>query len=259
MTKKRDYFSGVQEDVLRSQVHLADYNPRKLSVQAKQTLKRSIKKYGVVTGIVLNKATMTIVGGNQKIAILDEMQGYPGDDYTIKAEVVDIPNLSDEKALCVMLNSPNAQGEWDDNKMRELLPDMNYMDAGLTEEDLSLFGMDFYAQTEEERSLAAELNGLLYNKPSGQSDKQALEQATIEQNQIVASQAQEAQYQANKERMQQVKAEVKAKAAEKALEAESYVMLSFDNVTNKELFMSSFGFIETDKVIKGELLLNKLK
>lgn len=81
----------------------------------------------------------------------------------------------------------------------------------------------------------------------------------IEQNQIIANQQQEAQYQANKERMQQVKKEVNTKAAEKALEAESYVMLSFDNIENKERFMSTFGFIETDKVIKGEMLMKVAK
>lgn len=263
MTKKRDYFTGVQEELQRSQVHLADYNPRKLSPQAKTALKHSIRKFGVVTGIVVNKVTMTVVGGNQKIAILDEMQGFPENDYTIRAEIVEINELSEEKALCVMLNSPNAQGEWDDDKMRELLPDVNYMDAGLTEEDLSLFGMDFYAQSEGEDILGKELNDLL-GSPSvphtpASPEVQAEQRKEIERNQVVANQGQEAQYQANKERMQQVKLDVKAKAAEKALECEAYVMLSFDNIENKESFMQTFGFISTDKVIKGEMLMKVAK
>lgn len=36
-------------------------------------------------------------------------------------------------------------------------------------------------------------------------------------------------------------------------------MLSFDNIENKERFMSTFGFIETDKVIKGEMLMKVAK
>lgn len=55
--------------------------------------------------------------------------------------------------------------------------------------------------------------------------------------------------------MRQVKLDVKAKAAEKALECEAYVMLSFDNIDNKESFLRTFGFVETDKVVKGEMLM----
>ena len=166
-----------------------------------------------------------------------------------------------------MLNSENAHGEWDDMKVRELLPDINYMDAGLTEEDLSLFGYDAMVKTEGEDELGKELNSLLdpfaqeseNRKVPAPKEVQEEQRRQIEQNQIIANQQQEAQYQANKERMQQVKKEVNTKAAEKALEAESYVMLSFDNIENKERFMSTFGFIETDKVIKGEMLMKVAK
>ena len=64
MTKPRDYFTGKQEEFKRSEVQIAPYNPRKISPQQKATLKRSIRKYGVVGGITVNKQTMTIVGGN---------------------------------------------------------------------------------------------------------------------------------------------------------------------------------------------------
>lgn len=266
MTKPRDYFTGKQEEFKRSEVQIAPYNPRKISPQQKATLKRSIRKYGVVGGITVNKQTMTIVGGNQKVTIADEIMGYPEKDYTLLAEAVNM-DYKTEVELNFMLNSENAHGEWDDMKVRELLPDINYMDAGLTEEDLSLFGYDAMVKTEGEDELGKELNSLLdpfaqeseNRKVQAPKEVQEEQRRQIEQNQIIANQQQEAQYQANKERMQQVKKEVNTKAAEKALEAESYVMLSFDNIENKERFMSTFGFIETDKVIKGEMLMKVAK
>ena len=88
MTKPRDYFTGKQEEFKRSDVQIAPYNPRKISPQQKATLKRSIRKYGVVGGITVNKNTMTIVGGNQKVAIMDEIMGYPEKDYTLLAEAI---------------------------------------------------------------------------------------------------------------------------------------------------------------------------
>ncbi len=63
--------------------------------------------------------------------------GYPEKDYALLAEAIDV-DYKTEVELNLMLNSENAHGEWDDMKVRELLPDINYMDAGLTEEDLSL-------------------------------------------------------------------------------------------------------------------------
>lgn len=270
MTKKRDYFTGKQEEFKRSEVQIAPYNPRKISPQQKAMLKRSVKKYGVIGGITVNKRTMTIVGGNQKIAILDEMLGYPDNDYTLLAEAVDV-DLKQEMEMNLMLNSDNARGEWDEEKVRDMLPDISWQDAGLTEEDLSLFGMDALVRTDEENKLGKELNALLdpfaqasenENRPRHKpqtKEEQAETRRQIEQNQVVANQMQDSQYQANKERMQQVKLEVKAKAAEKALDCEAYVMLSFDNIDNKEQFMRTFGFIETDKVIKGEMLMRVAK
>lgn len=209
---------------------------------------------------------MTIVGGNQKVTIMDEIMGYPEKDYALLAEAIDV-DYKTEVELNLMLNSENAHGEWDDMKVRELLPDINYMDAGLTEEDLSLFGYDAMVKTEGEDELGKELNSLLdpfaqeseNRKVPAPKEVQEEQRRQIEQNQIIANQQQDVQYQANKERMQQVKKEVNTKAAEKALEAESYVMLSFDNIENKERFMSTFGFIETDKVIKGEMLMKVAK
>nr|DAL63335.1 MAG TPA_asm: ParB protein [Caudoviricetes sp.] len=271
MTKPRDYFTGKQEEFKRSDVQIAPYNPRKISPQQKATLKRSIRKYGVVGGITVNKNTMTIVGGNQKVAIMDEIMGYPEKDYTLLAEAIDV-DYKTEVELNLMLNSENAHGEWDDMKVRDLLPDINYLDAGLTEEDLSLFGFDAMVITEGEKELEKELNALIESpsdiydniqsedkKVSASKKEQAELKKEIEQNQIIANQMQDAQYQANKERMQQVKQEVKTKAAGKAMESEAYVMLAFDNVDNKERFMHTFGFVETDKVIKGEILMKVAK
>ena len=145
MTKKRDYFTGKQEEFKRSEVQIAPYNPRKISPQQKATLKRSIRKYGVVGGITVNKRTMTIVGGNQKVAIMDEILGYPDNDYTLLADAVDMDYKTEVELNC-MLNSENAHGEWDDMRVRDLLPDIDFQDAGFTEEDLSLFGYDAFGK-----------------------------------------------------------------------------------------------------------------
>ena len=44
-------------ELKRSAIRLASYNPRKISEESRKTLKRGIKKFGLVGGIVVNKRT----------------------------------------------------------------------------------------------------------------------------------------------------------------------------------------------------------
>ena len=58
------YVKSESVEVTRSELFVADYNPRKLSDEARKSLKRGIKKFGLVGGIPVNKRIgMTIVIG----------------------------------------------------------------------------------------------------------------------------------------------------------------------------------------------------
>ena len=71
------YFNSKTVELRRSQIKPAFYNPRTISPEGRKQLKRSIKKYGVVGGIVVNQSTgYTIVGGHQKVSVLDELNKY---------------------------------------------------------------------------------------------------------------------------------------------------------------------------------------
>ena len=158
------FIKSESVEMLRSEIKLADYNPRAITDEAKKALKRSIKKFGLVGGMVVNKQTNTLTGGHQKVQIIDELQKYNPEtkenDYKLRVELIDVDEKT-EKELCVVLNNPNAQGYWDYDKLRALIPDIDYKDAGLTEADLSMIGVDFLLQTEEENNLANELDELM--------------------------------------------------------------------------------------------------
>ena len=50
--------------LMRSEIHPADYNPREIDENAKKTLKRGLKDFGLLGGIIVNKQTgYTIVSG----------------------------------------------------------------------------------------------------------------------------------------------------------------------------------------------------
>ena len=159
------FFNSVTREVWRSEIRFSDYNPRTINKDGRNQLKHSIKKYGIVGGIVINSRTNnTIVGGHQKVDILDELNKYnpstKENDYRLKVEVVDI-DLKTEKQLNIVLNNPNVGGQWDFNALARIVPDIDWKDAGLTDADLNMIGVDYLLQTEEESSIADALSDMM--------------------------------------------------------------------------------------------------
>lgn len=260
------YFSFSETvTIRRSEIHPAEYNPRKMSAEGKKLLKRSIKKYGVVGGIVVNKQTgNTIVGGHQKIDILDEMNKYPEQDYLLRVEMVDV-DLPTEKAMNVALNNSNIGGTFDYDKLAALVPDIDYKDAGLTEADLSMIGLDYLYKTEQQNSLANELEELMMpvveqrqaENEQRAAEREAIKEANRQAQMLASAEAEElAQNEMTREErvqhMKDVKAQVRAQAQENAQNMDAYLVLSFDTFNAKAEFCQRFGFNPMERMIKGE-------
>ncbi len=101
------------------QINPAPYNPRvdlKPGEPAYEKLKRSIDEFGCVEPLVWNRRTGNLVGGHQRFKVLIE-RGLTEVDVS----VVDLPPEK-EKALNVALNK--IQGDWDQQKLAELLEEL---------------------------------------------------------------------------------------------------------------------------------------
>jgi ParB-like chromosome segregation protein Spo0J len=110
----------------------AAYNPRKdLKPGDKEyeKLKRSIEEFGYVEPVIWNQKTGNVVGGHQRLKVLLDLG-----QTEIDCVVVDL-DPQREKALNLALNK--IQGEWDENKLAELMAEL---DAGAF--DVSLTGFD---------------------------------------------------------------------------------------------------------------------
>ena len=242
------YFTSESVELLRSQINLHEKNPRSISTENRKALKRGIKKFGMVGGIVVNKRTnYTLVSGHQRLSVMDELQKYNPDtknnDYTIRVDLIDVEE-KEEKELLILLNNPSAQGEWDYDTLRELIPDIDYKDAGLTEQDLDIIGVDFNFQTEEENAITTELDDLM--APVHEEHQAEVAQRQAERAEKVAH-------------MKQVKEEVKQAATKAAANMDAYLMLSFDTWDAKAEFCEKFGFNPEDKFLKGEVFSNKIE
>lgn len=236
------YFNSKSVELKRSQINPASYNPRTISDEGKKALKRSIKLYGVVGGIVVNQATgYTIVGGHQKVAVLDELNKYDKstheNDYTLRVELINVDEKT-EKQLNITLNNPNVGGNWDFDALARIVPYIDWKDAGLTDADLNMIGVDYLLQTEEESSIADALSDMMASVTEQKEAEKAAKR--LERAEKVAH-------------MKEVKQQVKENAQKQAENMDAYVMLSFNTYEAKAAFCERFGYDGNTKFLKGEV------
>lgn len=244
------YIKSESVELNRSAIHLADYNPRKLSDESRKTLKRGIKKFGLVGGIVVNKRTgLTVVSGHQRLSVMDELQKFPDNDYRIRVDVIDVDEKQ-EKELNILMNNPNAQGTWDFDALARIVPDIDYKDAGLTDADLNMIGVDFLLQTEEEGSIADELENMM--SPVVEQREAEKAERKAEHDAVKAAQ-EEADRAAKVAHMKDVKQQVRENAQQQAENMDAYLMLSFDTFAAKAAFCERFGYDPYTKFVKGEV------
>lgn len=117
----------VRERVPIKQLKRARYNPRKISKKELQKLVESIKTYGLVQPIVVNK-DYTIIGGHQRVEACRQLGMTDLDVYVLDLKP------DDEKVLNLALN--RISGDWDDAALYDLL-------NGLAEKNrMALTGFD---------------------------------------------------------------------------------------------------------------------
>jgi len=107
-------------------------NPRRITKREMQNLMRSIKEFGFVDPIIVNKNKARyniIVGGHQRVEAAKKMK------------MTDVPvtyiDMNEEKEQLLNIALNEISGEWDDDKLLELLKELE--ERGV---DLTLTGFD---------------------------------------------------------------------------------------------------------------------
>lgn len=231
--------------IKRSQINFAPYNPKNHTKEQINEIKKNIKRVAFLGGIVWNVITANLIDGHKRVLALDVLNKYdgtPDTDYEVKVEKIEL-DLKTEKEQNIFQTQSRTQFDLD--ILSTMIPDIDYKNAGLTDEDLQLIGIDFTFQTETEQSITDEINNLI---APIQNQKEAVKQAKKE-----LSQAEKIAH--NKE----VKAQVMQDAQDKAENMEAYVMISFEDYKTKAAFMERFGFDAREKFLKGEVFENMIE
>ena len=111
--------------VMIDEIVLPKYNPRHITPEALESLKKSIKEFDYIDPIIVNDVNMHVVGGNQRVVALQEL-GYTEIDVIFINE----PDINREKALNIRLN--NLSGDWDIGKLDTIFQDLELEGFDLT-------------------------------------------------------------------------------------------------------------------------------
>ena len=115
-------------------------NPRQIAPEARRKLKKNIKSGGLLDTIIWNRVSSYMVGGHQRMSILDELEKYDpetqANDYQIDVLAVNLTE-AEELAMLAFLNNPASQGDFD----TELLAALN-LDFGIDFADMGFSKMD---------------------------------------------------------------------------------------------------------------------
>ena len=223
--EKTKYEKFEMVTVNRNDIHGAPYNPRIISDKNKKKLKDNLKRVGLVEPIVVNRRTMNIVSGHQRIACLDSLEHKQ--DYSLDVAMVDLSE-KEEMEQNLFMNNEKAMGEYDPFMLAEVFEsnDIEVDNTGFELPDLGILGVEIDMPTldveemeDEDDKELLQLNGKIYD------DSHELRKA-------ISGYAKNE----NKENIN------------------VFTVLTFSSEENKAAFMEKYGFTAYEKYIKGEVL-----
>lgn len=129
------------------EMNRAKYNPRvalRPGDDEYVNLQHSIDRFGLVLPIVWNKRTNTVVGGHQRLTVLENM-GVEEVDVS----VVDLDEIQ-EKQLNIALNK--IGGKWDEAKLIELLDELGdeAYETGFSQAEIEALENDIEALVDDD-------------------------------------------------------------------------------------------------------------
>ena len=130
----------VVEEMHRSKLVAAAYNPRRITDQERDKLKAALSRHGLVAPVVWNSRTGNLVGGHQRILIMDSLMGTK--DYTLQVCKIDVDEAK-EREINILLNNSQAGGSFDLDALKHIFEDpaVTIEGAGFSQNDMvSLFG-----------------------------------------------------------------------------------------------------------------------
>jgi len=231
------------ERVSRDSIVGLPVNPRKISPHAKKKLQANLKRVGMLEPVIFNQKTGHLVGGHQRLACLDALEGST--DYMLDVSVVNLTEKQ-EKEQGLFLNNAAAMGEWDLALLAPMLPELNLDQTGfdVTELEIMFDGTGLFSlesQAPEMQNAIGELQDIAATrkKPEPTPEERAVAEAKA------------------KEARQQMRAKGHADAT--AEDTERYLVVICESREARERLAESLGCARDDRYVGEEKLRGYLK
>lgn len=223
----------------RRELASAPYNPRALSDAARKNLKRNLDSdhggVGLLGPVTWNETTGFVVGGHQRLAALDALEG--SDNYLLDVAVVRLTEKQ-EREQNIALNNDRLSADWDLDLLAPLLKsgiDLEF--TGWTPLDISItFAGDdelagIFGLNEPTANLLAEVQAMQDDgKPEPKPPKREIMKETRARNEDAFA----------------------------GDDTEIYAVVTFLTRTEREIFMHHCGADSDDRYIDGSLVVAKM-
>ena len=134
--RKRHIRQSETAEILRSQINMNPFNPKRHSEEKVLEQKRNFMRVGFMGGITWNRTSGNLVDGHRRIKAMDLLYGYdgtPGTDYRVKVEAVELDAKSEKEQMTFMALG-NTRADY--SMIAEYLPDIDCAAAGIDGYDL---------------------------------------------------------------------------------------------------------------------------
>lgn len=238
MSDLSKYQNYVIENWDRTEIKNAPYNPRIISDEAYKKLKSIIKdsKFGLLAPLTVNRRTGYLVGGHQRLSVLDDL--HKGKPYSITVSVVDFDER-DERQANIFLNNTSAQGKWDTDLLSEIQLEYNFDMIG--ELGFEKYDIDF---------MFPEMGGL------SMTPEQVNVENFIDETEAERKEEVEARKQATKELRKEINEKNKQKDEDGSgwydIKDDYHLTLVFPTTKEKQEFMKKYGMKNDIKFVKTD-------
>jgi ParB-like chromosome segregation protein Spo0J len=126
------------------QIKLDPRNPRTISIKDFESLKKSIKKFGLVEPVIVNKPNMLLIGGHQRTRA------------AIELGLTEVPvvwvELDDKQATALAIALNKIAGDFDEDMLAELIADLDDLISftGFDDDELAKLQADPFSEDTNE-------------------------------------------------------------------------------------------------------------
>lgn len=240
---KEKFYQSETVVIKRSQINFAPYNPKNHSKDAIAEQRKNFKRVGFLGGVVWNVTTGNIVSGHKRVMAMDleyKYDGSPETDYDIKVEKVEFDEKT-EKEQNIYMDSHNTNTVQDLELLANLIPEIDYKNAGLSLADLNIMGIDIDVKNisdETDNSELVEIGSevLAVSQPQKPVDNRP--------------DWEKKGYETAKD----MRADFKKQSVERNIDNQDcFITLTFSSGKAKHAFMERFDMDPFEKYVKGEI------